>query len=84
MRENNTCISFSNSIVIIFFFSILNILIESLSLIRHDIKEFVALMDGGIQVDDDITIDMASVIATAINISTLQTTVKVCCLFKCL
>ena len=76
LRENHTRIALRDGIIIILFLCGICILVVDVSLIG-DVKEPVAFMNRGIQVDDHITFHVTIAIATTVDISALKTTIKV-------
>ena len=71
LREDDTRIALRNGIV-----CLLGILVDLFTFIGH-VKEFVTLHHRLVDIDDDITFHMAIIIATAIDITIPETTVKV-------
>ena len=79
LRKDHACISLRDGIIIrLFLCSICIIVVDVvISFLVSDIKEFVTLMDGGIQVDDHVTFHVTIAIAATIDITAFETTVKV-------
>ena len=71
LRKDHTRISLSNVII-----TFLCILVQDISLVC-DVKDLVALYDLLVNIDNDVTIHMTTIVAATIDITTKETAVDI-------